>query len=221
MPLFKASNVLFIHIPKTAGTSVEKQLYNLEDPYYRWTVESFFSWNYDHKTIDHNGRAYSFQYYTFGDFEEVLGQEKLNSFKMIFTIVRNPYEKLVSEFYYYCMIKKTIINTENLSDLQQQFEVFCRQLISGQIKDDNYQLSQYEYLKNHNGIVDQRIKILRYETLVKDLKEYLNLDLHYHELESNRTFKYKDHYNAICQQLVADHYALDFKTFGYDPTQLS
>ena len=218
MPLFKKSNILFIHIPKTAGTSIEKQLYDLEDPSDRWTNESFFT---SASGTYYHGRVYSLQHYTFKDFEEIIGQDKLNSFRTIFAIVRNPYERMVSEFYYYhrYVLGHDVVYTD-VSDLQQQFEAFCRKLIEGQLKDDNHHLPQYAYLVNNTENIDTRIKILRYETLSMDIKNHLGLDLAYHALKSERTINYKDHYNVVCQQLVGEYYSHDFTLFYYDHNHL-
>jgi len=214
MPLFKKSNILFIHIPKNAGTSIEKQLYDLEDKLDRYCVESFFT--PIPETYYYN-RNYSLQHFTMCDFIDILGEPRLNSFKTIFTIVRNPYERMVSEFYYYrYFIMGTSVEYKNLTALQRQFENFCQLVLSGHIINDNHHLPQYLYLIDKSGKIDPRIKILRYEKLAQQIKDLLGLELSHHELKSKRRETYRAHYTESCQQLVANYYEKDFVIFGYD-----
>src|SRR5437899_12481023 len=95
MPVFRTSNILFIHIPKTAGTSIEKALYHREPPDQRITTISFYG--IEPPTWD-NHQGYSLQHYTYKDLYETMD---VANFRLIFTVVRNPYHRLVSAFYFY------------------------------------------------------------------------------------------------------------------------
>ena len=79
MPLFREQKVLFIHIPKTAGMSITETL-----------NQSFGLPEYD----DVNYEKIAEQHYLLRDLEE---KEALDDY-FIFSIVRNPWDRMVSEF---------------------------------------------------------------------------------------------------------------------------
>lgn len=86
MPLFTKNNLtsLFIHIPKTGGTSIEKWLGERgELTYYSPTAPAFMSVTPQHLTQT--------------DLEGLMGT---NSWDFSFTIVRNPYDRIESEYFF-------------------------------------------------------------------------------------------------------------------------
>ena len=84
MPIFEhnARRVLFIHIPKTGGTSIESLLSTKASM-------TFFS------PKPPNGLKVCPQHLTFNDLEVLLGK---SYWDWSFTIVRNPYRRLESEY---------------------------------------------------------------------------------------------------------------------------
>ena len=92
----KDKRLLFIHIPKTGGSSVEYSMNCLENKEKGWKIVN-------NKAIQHS----KWNYYKIK--EPKVSLEK-NKYWTIFSIVRNPYAKLVSEFFF---LKK--INLENIS----------------------------------------------------------------------------------------------------------
>ena len=84
MPIFSINNkrVLFIHIPKTGGTSIENWLSNFgEMQFYQPGIPTFMKCTPQHLT--------------FNDINILFGADY---FDLIFAVVRNPYERLVSEY---------------------------------------------------------------------------------------------------------------------------
>src|SRR5436305_8741969 len=123
MPIFKKAKALFIHIPKTGGTSVEKELYLREKPENRYNHKTFYSTE-PHK---YNGRLnYSLQHFTLRDLKIALGKNVLKAFKTVFSIVRNPFDRLVSEFHYRRFYhEKDEPLAETMPELREQFEKWC------------------------------------------------------------------------------------------------
>jgi len=218
MPLFPASNILFIHIPKTAGSSIERTLYGNEPEENRYKAETFYGseppdWD--------NYQGYSLQHYTYCDLHSLLGEAKISSFALIFAVVRNPYYRLVSAFYYYYnYIINEAIDYTCIEELQALFSLFCQQFFDGTIYNDGHHRPQYQYLVNANNQIEPRVKVIYFEDLNESFQKLLGLTLINHELKSDRLFSYATHYNEATKRLVADYYARDFIEFGYDPEDL-
>lgn len=89
MPLFKKHNLLFVHIPKTGGSSIEKYfgVYHKKD----WS----HLWHSEEQTI--NNIRFAPQHFPTYHLKKIIGQEDYSKlFK--FTFVRNPYTRVLSEY---------------------------------------------------------------------------------------------------------------------------
>jgi hypothetical protein len=75
-------NLLFIHVPKTGGTSIETMLGALNS-----------QCGYGIK----NRKA--MQHYLWNDFLKIFGQQRFNRY-FKFSVVRNPYDRFLSEYYW-------------------------------------------------------------------------------------------------------------------------
>lgn len=91
MPIFskKSKNVLFIHIPKSAGSSIERIGRDLG-----WT-ESF---SIRGKSLDQISYCRASYQHLHADVLEYLFD--LEDFESVFTVVRHPFERLKSEYYW-------------------------------------------------------------------------------------------------------------------------
>lgn len=213
MPIFNQSQTLFIHIPKTGGTSIEKQLYELEDPADRYSIQSYFSTDINSQKL----RNYSLQHYTFKDFILIMGEDKIKTYHKIVCVVRNPFDRMVSEYYYYSnVIKKVSLDEFTVDELKVKFEKFCKMCFAGHVYNDNHHAPQYKFIVNQGGKIDPRIQILKFESLGTDFESIFNCPLKYHELRSNRKLACQEYYTSTSQKLVADYYHSDFSLFGYD-----
>src|SRR5579863_10557438 len=107
MPYIKDANILFIHIPKTAGTSIEK--YFSKKYSIRFDTKSLFGFLEKNVIIPEQfDRTISLQHQTYTTivkFKKELGIDINDSTKII-TIVRNPYTRLVSDLFFNKLIKK-------------------------------------------------------------------------------------------------------------------
>ena len=84
MPICYNNKLLFVHIPKTGGTSIEKAL----------GVNSLFSET--GSIID--GKVFSQQHFTPVILKHILGEEYEGYIR--FTFVRNPYTRMLSEYFW-------------------------------------------------------------------------------------------------------------------------
>jgi hypothetical protein len=209
MPYFHINdkvNLLFIHIPKTGGTSVEmylSRLYNIE-------------LNRDSLCTRIAGaieyyKGVSLQHQTYATLIKEASRFKLSLSGMkILTVVRNPYERLVSDLFFYSLIKK--------DSSQEVVEGVIKKYIYGGLKDtkDNHVIPQHLFLLDDKNTISKNIVILKQEKLgkmmhnigYKDFNEYKNVS----NKENLNYFKFLSPGSI---RLINKFYAKDFALFDY------
>lgn len=205
--LNKNSNVLeYIHIPKTAGTSVEDfgNKYNI--------LWGRFNINY---TLYKNApvELWHNPYFIY----------KNNNF----TIVRNPYDRIISEYYY--IHKKTNIFNNKIYQIQL-FKNYLNRIIE-EYKDniyiyDGHILPQSYYVYDEKGNKRIEYVIKMEDDMTKQLdtlfKKY-NLNMNINEFpESNKTNKIFNKYDLEQETLdkIYNFYIDDFKNFNYEKIKI-
>ena len=188
----------FIHITKTAGTSIEIE-----------GRKQNINWGLNHK-------EYGFHHEYFPRKSQSL-KEKYDWF----TVIRNPYERVISEYFWLMKAmgvkdKKTV----------EHFNAFIQKWINnikqnkvnhpafGRLNGDHFS-PQYLYIDD-----SVKIHILKFENIKQEfdalMKEYglnIKLNTHFH-VENNKIFTIKD-FSRETLDLINDFYAKDFEIFGY------
>ena len=188
----------FIHITKCAGTSIE----NLGQKYgYNWG-----KYHYD---------EYGWWHQKFPDKNKEL-KEKYDWF----VTVRNPYERILSE--YYC--KWGGIGDTDIKHTKEEFNQYLIEKIKE--RNDAHYMEQYKYIEK--GV---KIYIIKLENLQKDLTtlfKLYNLNIDVNELQRDNTkkenseeikFYIKDFNNELIQ-IINQVYHNDFIIFGYEKIQI-
>ena len=214
MPYFKndSENVLFIHIPKTGGTSCENYLsfrFNIPLNY-----KSLFGTHQSVKKFP--GIKSSLQHITYNQIVQYSKLKLLNiDFNniKIFTIVRNPYERIISDLFF-----NKIININN-----SKMEVFNRLskfLLSKNC--DNHNKPQYIFVTDDNKNLIPNIHILKTENLITGMKNlgYTNFNRHDNTNE-NKNLNYYKYLNKRSINKINNFYHLDFILFNYDKIAVS
>ena len=153
MPIFEKQKIIFIHIPRTSGTS----------------FGSMYDSNY-HFCKNNLNRPYNHN--TFLDYENSL-KEKINNYNII-SIVRNPYDRIFSFFKFHldrptnlCKIKNMIINEKtNLNKFNLYLYLLLdKKILSRFNKPYLGSKTQTSFLLNKNNLIDSKIEIIHFDDL--------------------------------------------------------
>ncbi|HED6852195.1 TPA: sulfotransferase family 2 domain-containing protein, partial [Campylobacter coli] len=187
---------IFIHVPKAAGSSIERVIYQTD----KWLV----------------GHVKASDYVKFD-------KDKFESC-FSFGFVRNPYDRVVSAYHYLkndssdpCDIKWGRLHINNLT-----FEEFILRLQDEEFKEKillkNHFSFQYKYLcdENMNILVNF---VGKFEQLNSDFKKILNI-LHREDslvhVNKSKHLNYRDYYNSQTYKIIREIYRYDFEIFDYN-----
>lgn len=184
----------FVHITKTGGTSIEE-----------WGEANGIFWGFKKRDYFErqplkfriHGMPWHFPRQCF------INDPYRNN--ETFTCVRNPYTRIISE--YYCPF--TGSNTRN-TDTQREFNIWIRRLI---VSGHDHGLPQHLYLP-----VDY---IIKFENLQNDFTKliknfYPELDTTLHKSNVSERKKYDiDNLDEDTIKLINKYYENDFKVFNY------
>jgi hypothetical protein len=201
MPVFEKQKLIFIHIPRTGGTSI---FFN--NTYIQFNT-NFNEIETKLKHLDiKNFRFHSKSPFTHLAFTEYEKYTKTNKYK-IFTIIRNPYDRIFSYYKYH--IYKLKINQE-ISSLDSEAEKFNKYL-NYFLKDKKYLTykTQTSFLVNNDKVIDPSIKIIKYENLNEEIKNLPRLNV------SIDFISKKDIYIQENIEIVKKHFLEDFLNLGY------
>jgi len=194
MPINDKYKVIFIHIPKCAGTQIQNEIFT-QNKHYKIRL---------HSSINLIKEQFKNEYNTY--------------FK--FTIVRNPYDRFISAFFYLknngpfdkykLHLKDKITNNDIYS--------FTRELyINKELQDIIHFIPMYQFIcDNQNNIIVD--KIVYFENMNDDINNIFKK----YNITSNfiitNTSKHK-HYSEILTpeliKIINDIYDKDFEIFNY------
>ena len=207
--LFKSCNlllpkhILFIHIPKTGGSSFENYLNT------KYKQSLFGSQIYNIYIInEYRDITLQHQFYnTIYRYKDILNVNFDNELKII-TIVRNPYNRLVSDLFYNNLINK----------YTNVLKVYCilRDYIYSN-NYDNHNVPQYKFITNEHNELINNIILFRTETLTNDIINYgftdYNNRIDNKGIEDNKN--YLNYLNSDSINLINQFYKKDFELFNY------
>jgi len=206
--------VLFIHIPKTGGSSLESYFslnFNIS-----LNNKSLFNCIQDEQLLNENIEINStLQHITYN---QIVKYSKIfninfNNIKII-TIVRNPYERLVSDLFFLSLIT-TDSTKEEVFDILNNYLVLSYNC-------DNHNIPQYKFITNDKGEIIQNIHILKTESLTNEMKNlgYIDFDIYIHaNANANANVNKVNYYNYLNNesiQIINKFYHFDFILFNYD-----
>jgi hypothetical protein len=208
MPYFKNDdvNILFIHIPKTGGTSLE--IYFQSKFKIPLNTKSLYMFLDEETKINNNIIVNSsLQHITYKTIYKYKNEFNIdfNNIKII-TIVRNPYERIMSDLFF---LYKITLNTSK----EEVFNIIQTYLLSNNL--DNHNIPQHVFVTNNNKELIPNLHILYTETLTIDMHNLGFIDFNIHENTNRNKVDYYDYLNDDSIKLINDYYDYDFKLFNY------
>jgi hypothetical protein len=211
MPYFNNDtiNLLFIHIPKTGGESV--QTYLSETHNITLNNESLYWFMPESTKTDNNMDIQS-------SLQHLPGQTILNYkeyFKInmtnlkILTIVRNPYNRIISDLFWF-----KLINIDNSKD--EVYSIINQYLSNPPSTLDNHNVPQHLFLTDTNNNLINNITIMRTETLTEDMIKLGYTDFNTKINCNPYSISCWDYLNSQSIQLINSFYETDFKMFNYE-----
>lgn len=198
--------ILFVHINKTGGSSIVRALNMLQ---VHLSVDLIFS-----NSIKSDDQFSIWQGWKNGKRRTTYNWEKLVNIKkywndyQTFTVVRNPWDRVVSDFFY-CKKEKYVPENSSFRD----------EVIYNKDNKDRWKSPCYDWLTlNGKLAVDN---ILRFENLKSDFEKMchkldLPNDINLPHLNKTHHRHYTEYYDDELRDIVAKKYKNDIKHFGYE-----
>jgi hypothetical protein len=220
MPISHKYKVIFIHIPKTAGTSVENVLgvSTINDFYNRGKTNDVL------KVINTeplSSKEYrdilqkSPQHYTLQEIKKIIDPSVFSDY-LKFSIVRNPYDRFVSE--YNSNEEFNFLSFDEFTDYAMSLTAVERNWLF-----DGHLETQTNFLSIDGGGIDQSIKIFKFEELyvLKKFMAELTGMIHFpHKLKSANRISFISFYTNKTENMIYEFYKDDFVKFNYDRLNL-
>lgn len=205
MPYYVRKHILFIHIPKTGGTSVENALK-------RRDIQTMYSKRFNRTMPQGPLRRISLQHQTLHNIIKYRRRlpVRFNKRLRIITVVRNPYKRLVSDLFWYNLIN-------NQTRPETVFEVIKRYVRANIY--DNHNTPQHKFLVDGKGRMYRRIIVMKTERLTEQMKRMFNINLiHNSNVQGGKKVKkdYMSFLNEDSIKFINNFYKRDFELFGYE-----
>ena len=187
----------FIHISRTAGTSIEQI------------------------GLDY-GKFWGRYHRGYGQYDEIFRRkpEMIKKAHDWFTVVRNPYTRLISE-YHYLVLLLTINNPENISTFNTFIEKWMKNIQNNKENDGIYGKITGGHFTPQNLYIPLsfKIHILKYENLEEEFNNLMNE--YKYDITLNKKVNISKKYVSINDiskeniELIKNVYKKDFEDFGY------
>jgi len=202
MPVFDKFKCIFVHIPKTAGMSIENVL-EIDIKWPQTNLNKLFG---PYKFGSYNIHL---QHATCIQIKELISKTKYdNYFK--FAIVRNPYDRCVSQYFY---IKKWNKTVQKLN-----FKEFIKYL-ELQNKNKNvfcHYMPQYKFIyQNNKLLVDYIGKFEKLDQKWTIITKKLGFTKSLPKINTTNHNFYMDYYDRETLDLVNNLFKKDFELFDY------
>jgi Bacterial protein of unknown function (HtrL_YibB) len=216
MPFFKDIQTLYLHVPKTGGTSIETFFYNKLNISQKNT-ENLYGWYLSKAERIRVPDDRTLQHFTYA---EIIGEKYRYYFPesiknpntRILVSVRNPYDRMVSELFW-----NNHIPLDRRNPTPEKVEAAIRFFLHEDTSVQDHRTPQYNYILDENGMPLKNINVVRCETLTADMHA-LGHDTFAEHVNANGIYsppQYRELLNAASKKMIEDYYKDDFDYFGY------
>ena len=175
--IIEEHKAIFIHIPKNAGTA----------------IESLFGNNYFKIQPDKHADIHEIK---------ILFPEVYKSYRK-FTIIRNPYDKMVSWYFY---LKRNL--GENHEVLK--FNEWIKDPSQFWHADD-----PIHFLDPQHTWIDDTVEIIKFENLNKELNVFFGKDIDLPVINKSNHDHFSSYYNKESFNIIYNRYKEDFTRYNY------
>ena len=168
---------IFVHIPKNAGTAIEEYFGN----------SSFIIQPGKHDSIHEIKKKFLNVY---------------NSHKK-FTIIRNPYDKMISWYFY---LKRNLGENHNIIEFNEW------------IKDPSkfwHADDPIYYLRPQHEWIDDTVEIIKFENIKEELNDFFDEEIDLPITNNSNHDHYLEYYNRKSLDIIYERYKEDFEKFNY------
>jgi hypothetical protein len=209
MPYFKNDdiNILFIHIPKTGGTSIELYLSNK----YNTPLDENSLCEYDFLTKkqkfhdDINTSLQHMSYLTIMKHADLFKIDDVNMYT--FAVVRNPYDRAISDLFY---SYPEINENSSPEEIYELLKLNIKQNIDG------HTTPQYKFITMDDATILKDIHVFHMELLEFEMQNMGHHDFDFKKNCNKISVNYINMINEDSIKLINEYYLLDFKLFNYD-----
>jgi hypothetical protein len=216
MIISHSKKYVFIHIYKTAGTSITSELIKharfIEKISTYWSTRYIVTLLANLFSLEDLGKSWIngvHKHATAGEIRDYLGKDRYKQY-FSFSFVRNPFDLQVSLYHY-------IKNSPEHRDYDIANKITFKQFVLREIK--NRVKKQIDFLRDEDGIIVDYIgRFEKIEESMQFIYNKLNLPSKsiVHQNKSTRLEGYRDYYDDELRLSVEQYFKDDLKTFKYE-----
>ncbi|MGD9294554.1 MAG: sulfotransferase family 2 domain-containing protein [Roseobacter sp.] len=212
MIISRGRSYVFVHIPKTGGTSLAQALEEraMRDDILIGDTPKAQRRKGRLKKLEARGRLW--KHATLADIDGVLSSTQLTEM-FVFTMVRNPWDRLVS-YYHWLRVQQfehpAVICAKSLD--------FSRFIEADQVQKSLRNSPARSYMTDCSGVVHcaAAIRLEHFEEDAKPLFEHLGFSIRLPHLNASaRAADYRGYYTPATRGIVASVCREDIEAFGY------
>ena len=198
------SNSVFIHVPKTGGT----------------TIEQLMGWDDSTFTIGKGGHPHLNIQET-----NIVHHREINTDTKWFTVIRNPWDRLVSEYFWMKRDPKVPQNKTRAEVRgvfrKLEFPDFCGVFWDNFLFGDHRHRLATTWFFNDYELTDFAYvgKFERYSSVISDLGDLIDLpqkfDVHAHKNKKEDRKPYWEYYTDVEKSKISECWGKDIATLGY------